>query len=196
MKKIAITGSICSGKTTFSNELIKRGFPVFNCDEEIYRLYQNQKVLRDVQKFCTFVFEGSNINKETLKNELLHNKALLKKLEDILYPLLKKEARNFEALYRRKGYGIIFFEIPLLFEKKWCHLFNDIIVITSNRRRRQMSFLRGRSNNLTLFRFLNNIQWSDTKKLAVAQKQGFKVFSLQSIRMLHQEVNILLKTLL
>ena len=43
MKKIGITGSIASGKTTASKILSKGKGPLFSADDEVKRLYKRKK---------------------------------------------------------------------------------------------------------------------------------------------------------
>ena len=42
MKKIGITGSLASGKTTASKILARKKFPLFSADNEVKKLYKKK----------------------------------------------------------------------------------------------------------------------------------------------------------
>ncbi len=191
MKKIAITGSIACGKTTLLNELTKHGFPVFNCDSIIAELYKNPEVLEKVKKVFPLCFEHYIFNKKKLLGLLIQEPSFFRKLEGILYPYLDTEMMIFEEKARRKNKKIIFFEVPLLFEKRMEKFYDQIIVVNSTKRQRQKNFIK-RGGNIKVFQVLNSMQWSDIKKVSIAKKYGFLLFSLTSIKMLPRNITVLL----
>ncbi len=177
MKSVAITGGVACGKTTLAKKFIEQGFPVFNCDDEIRKLYQHPKILGEIQAILPNIFDGKTLNKEKLRHTL--SKPILKKLEGVLYPYLIKTMKAFKIFYRRKNYEIIFFEVPLLFEKNWHRFFDGAIFIHSNRRVRQRNFIT-RGGNIATFHLLNSTQWCDDKKLSIAKKMGYKILPLNT----------------
>ena len=118
---IAITGKIGTGKTTVCNLLKKEGFQVFESDKEIKKIFEKREVnLLIVKIFSKQIKNLLNsegyINKKALSTYVFSNKKELNKLEQILYPFLEKQKERFKRKNISKK--IIFFDVPLLFEKK------------------------------------------------------------------------------
>ena len=69
MKKIGITGSIASGKTTASKILSKGKGPLFSADDEVKRLYKRKKFNK-----ISFIYIDCNVFKvvDMILNELSH----------------------------------------------------------------------------------------------------------------------------
>ena len=134
--KVAITGKIGSGKTTVCIFLKKQGFQIFESDKEVRKLLNKKNVMNKVSQLFSVkiehLFDEKNrLNREVLGNFLFSNKIELKKLEDILYPLLETEKKKF--LEKNSKKKLLFFDIPLLFEKKLHKNFDKIIYLKVNK---------------------------------------------------------------
>ena len=134
--KVAITGKIGSGKTTVCIFLKKQGFQIFESDKEVRKLLNKKNVINKVSQLFSVkiehLFDEKNrLNREVLGNFLFSNKIELKKLEDILYPLLEIEKKNF--LEKNSKKKLLFFDVPLLFEKKLHKNFDKIIYLKVNK---------------------------------------------------------------
>ena len=130
--KIAITGKIGSGKTTVCKILKEIGYKVYESDNEVKKLLKGLQVVEKVKslykdKIENLIDNNGNINKKELGGFLFANKKELDKLEKLLYPLLEGQKKKFiEANCNEK---FIFFDIPLLFEKKMHKKFDKIIFL-------------------------------------------------------------------
>ena len=130
--KIAITGKIGSGKTTVCKILKEIGYKVYESDNEVKKLLKGLQVVEKVKslykdKIENLIDNNGNINKKELGGFLFANKKELDKLEKLLYPLLEEQKKKFiEANCNEK---FIFFDIPLLFEKKMHKKFDKIIFL-------------------------------------------------------------------
>lgn len=130
--KIAITGKIGSGKTTVCKILKEIGYKVYESDSEVEKLLKGFQVVEKVKslykdKIENLIDNNGNINKKELGGFLFANKKELDKLEKLLYPLLEEQKKKFiEANCNEK---FIFFDIPLLFEKKMHKKFDKIIFL-------------------------------------------------------------------
>ena len=132
MLKIAITGKIATGKTTISKILKDQNFDVFESDLEVNKLFQISSLKKKiVEKFESkikgILLEDGSINKEKLASHVFKDPDDLKILENVLYPELKKKKDIFITQNTNKKF--VFFDIPLLFQKK-LHYKYDYIILT------------------------------------------------------------------
>ena len=115
MKRIGITGSLASGKSTASNFLsINRG-PLFSADKFVKKLYSKNLFKKKFQRNLN-IKNFKNIKKTLLREKILENKSNIKKLEKVIHPIVRKEMFKFMKKHKKKDF--IFLEIPLLIENK------------------------------------------------------------------------------
>ena len=160
MKKIGITGSLASGKTTASRILSAKKGPLFTADNVVNNLYKNTYFKKIISKKFN-IKNNSNI-KKILKKKIIHNKLNLKKLEKIIHPLVRKEMLKF--IKKNQNKKILFFEIPLLIESNLMKYFDVIIFIRAKKDTRMKRF-KSKGGNKFLFKILDNKQLSDNKKI-------------------------------
>ena len=159
MKKIGITGSIASGKTTASKILSNNYGPLFSADKEVRKLYSNEGFKISIRKKLKI---NKNIHlKQTLKKIILINKNYIKKLEKIIHPLIRKKMRKFTSQNKNKKF--LFYEIPLLIESKLMKYFDIIIFVKANKKIRFKRF-KSKKGDKKLFFLLNNKQLKDKNK--------------------------------
>lgn len=118
-KIIGITGGIASGKTTFSNMLIKMGYLVIDADKISRSLLEkdSEKYKEVVENFKTQILDDKkNINRKLLADIIFKDDTMKKKLENILHPAIFKEIKRQIDIYS-KSEKTIFVDIPLLYEK-------------------------------------------------------------------------------
>ena len=130
--KIAITGKIGSGKTSLCNIIKKIGYKVYESDKEVEKLLKRAQIIEEVKllykgKIKNLIDNNGNINKKILGDFLFSNKNELDKLEKLLYPLLEGQKKKF--VEENSNEEFIFFDIPLLFEKKMHKKFDKIIFL-------------------------------------------------------------------
>lgn len=125
--KIAVTGGIGSGKSTVCSILRKRGYAVYSCDE-VYKL-----VLRDdcvIKQLAAefgdgIVNDDGTLNRVKLSAIVFDDEEKLKRLNKITHPKI------FDKMFylSKEDEGVVFFEVPLLFEGGYQVLFDDVLVI-------------------------------------------------------------------
>ncbi len=159
MKKIGITGSVASGKSTASKYLSFNRGPLFSADDAVKKLYRN----KNFKKLVSEKLKIKNVDIiENIKKKIILNKKSFKKLEKIIHPLVRKQMKKFISKNSKKKN--LFFEIPLLIESKLMSNFDLIIFIKANKRIRLKRFLL-KGGNKRIFQILNNKQLSDKKKI-------------------------------
>ena len=124
MIKIGIVGDIGSGKSFVANQF---GYPVFNADKEVSKIYKKNKncFLKLKRQLPKFIYSFP-IKKNELKQAILENKNNLKKIEKIVHPEVQKNMKKFMKINKNKK--MLIFDIPLLIENKIFKK-NDIIII-------------------------------------------------------------------
>lgn len=119
MKIVAITGSIGCGKTYLSNIIKKLGFSVYNPDEWVRDLYKKDNFLKIIQREFPQSFDEKGIfHKRNLRNMVFNDNELLKKLENIIHPFLKKKFKQIIHKYAKKN-EFLFIDVALLYEMNW-----------------------------------------------------------------------------
>ena len=114
MIKIAIIGDIGSGKS-FVARLF--GYPVFDADKEVSKIYKkNKNCFKKLKQKLPRFINSFPIKKKELKKAVLKNKNNLKKIENIVHPEVRKNMNKFVKINKDKK--ILVFDIPLLLENK------------------------------------------------------------------------------
>ncbi len=160
MIKIGITGSLASGKTTASKILSFRRGPLFSADKAVQEIYQDRHFKFLVSR--RFKIKNNNKIKKSLKKIILENKKNIKKLENIVHPLVRRKMRSFTSKNRNKK--LLFYEIPLLIESKLMKYFNVVFFIKAKKQLRLKRFIL-KNGDKKLFNLLNNKQMKDTTKI-------------------------------
>ena len=159
MRKIGITGSLASGKTTACKILANKG-PLFSADLAVKKLYK-KKIFKILVAKKLKIKNPENL-KKIIKDKILIDKYVIKKLEKIIHPFVRQEMKKFVKKNKQKK--LLFFEIPLLIESKLMDYFNAIIFIKSKKSLRIKRF-KAKGGNEKLFKVINSKQLSDKKKL-------------------------------
>ena len=147
MKKIGVTGSLASGKTTASKFLSNNKGPLFSADKIVKKLYTKKNFKKNISK--QFGIKNNSNIRFFLRKKILTNINYIKKLEKIIHPLVRKEMLKFIKKNKKKTY---FFEIPLLVESRLMKYFDIIFFIKAKKSIRMKRFnLKGGSVKLFPF---------------------------------------------
>ena len=153
MIKIGIVGDIGSGKSYVAQNF---GYPVFNADYEVAKLYQkNDKVFIKLKKSLPKYIFSFPIEKKEISNAILANKNNLNKIIKIVHLEIKKKMNLFLKKY--KNSKIVILDIPLLLENKINNY--DILVYVQSKRSDILKRLKKRKNfNQKLLKKFKTIQ--------------------------------------
>ena len=173
MIRIGILGDIGSGKSYVSKCF---GYPVFNADKEVTKLYKSDyKVFKKLKRSLPKFIYSFPISKIEITRAILFNKSNLKKIITIVHQEIRKRMNVF--LRKNKKRKIIILDIPLLLENK-INKKNDILVFVQSRKLDIRKKLRKRSNfNQKLISKFKSIQLSldyKKKKSKFIIKNNFK----------------------
>tara|TARA_A100000164_G_scaffold285147_1_gene258088 strand:- start:438 stop:1025 length:588 start_codon:yes stop_codon:yes gene_type:complete len=129
MIRIGILGDIGSGKSYVAKNF---GYPVFNADYEVSKLYQkNRKVYQKLKKLLPGYIYEFPINKLQLSKAILENNSNLKKIIYIVHKEIRNKMKSF--LKKNKNKKFVILDIPLLLENK-INKKNDILVYVQSKR--------------------------------------------------------------
>jgi dephospho-CoA kinase len=120
---VGITGGIGSGKSTLLRYLSKKGFATLSADDLVKQIYRQKDTIDFVKTLVNF----DEIDFKKLRILVFSNDQIRKTLERHIYQRLPATfKRNLPAKA-----PLIFYEVPLLFEKKLSKLFDAIIIVTA-----------------------------------------------------------------
>ena len=161
MIRIGILGDIGSGKSYVAKNF---GYPVFNADLEVSKLYKkDKKVFNKLKKVLPKYIYSFPINKNEVSRAILANNYNLKKIIKIVH----SEIRNKMNIFLKKNVNkkIVILDIPLLLENK-LNKKDDILVFVKSKKSDILKKLSKRKNfNPNLLGKFKNIQLSlDYKK--------------------------------
>ena len=156
MIKIGILGDIGSGKSYVAQ---KFGYPVFNADYEVAKLYQlNKKIFNILKKNLPKYIHSFPIEKIEISNAILANTNNLNKIVKIVHLEIRKKMNLFLKKHRSKK--IVILDIPLLLENKINNK-KDILVFIQSRQSDMLKRLKKRKNfNQRLLKKFKSIQYS------------------------------------
>ena len=119
------------GKTTISKMFGDLGVPVWCADTEVNKLYEKNGAATKLffNEFPSVVTE-KGVDKKKLRNLIHQDASILKKIEEIVHPLLGDSKVNF--VNSNKDSLFVIFDIPLLLEKNQEKNFDAVLVITAS----------------------------------------------------------------
>ncbi len=160
MIKIGILGDIGSGKSYVAKSF---GYPVFNADLEVSKLYKNdKKIFIKLKKNLSKYIFSFPIKKKEISKAILANKFNLNKIVKIVHLEVRRKMNIF--LRKNKNKKIVILDIPLLLENKINNK-KDILVFVESNKSDILKRLKKRSNfNKKILRKFKNIQLSLTYK--------------------------------
>ena len=178
MKRIGILGDIGSGKSYIAKCF---GFPVFNADLEVAKIYkENKKVFQKLKKELPLYFGSFPIKKKEIIDAILSNKKNLKKIIKIVHYEVRKKMNNF--LKKNKNKKFVVLDVPLLLENK-INKKKDILIFVESKKSEILKRLRKRKNfNMKILNNFHKIQLSldlKRKKSQFIIKNNFKKNSVK-----------------
>ena len=141
VKVIGILGGIGSGKSFVAKQF---GYPVFNADNEVNKLYEkNKSCYKKLRKKLPKYIKSFPFNKVELNRAILDNKYNLKKIVSVVHPLIRSKMNNFLRKNNKKK--LVVLDIPLLIENN-LNKKKDILVFVESKKSQIISRLKKRKN--------------------------------------------------
>ena len=156
MIRIAVLGDIGSGKSHIAKQF---GYPVFNADVEVAKLYRkSRKCYNKLKKELPRYIVSFPVKKIEISNAIIAGQHNLKNIIKIVHPEIRSSMNNFIKKNKNKKFVIL--DIPLLMENK-INKKNDVLVFIDAKKKEINKRLKKRSNfNLKVVKKFKKLQLS------------------------------------
>ena len=154
MIRIAVLGDIGSGKSYAAKQF---GYPVFNADAEVARLYKKtRKCYNKLKKVLPAYIVSFPIKKNEISKAIIASRHNLKKIVKIIHPEVRSNMNIFIRKNKNKKFVIL--DIPLLMENK-INKKSDILIFVDAKKKEINKRLKKRSNiNLEIVKKFKRLQ--------------------------------------
>ena len=130
MIRIAVLGDIGSGKSYVAKQF---GYPVFNADTEVARLYRkSRKCYNKLKKALPGYIVSFPVKKIDISKAIIADQHNLKKIIKVVHPEVRSNMNNFIKKNKKKKFVIL--DIPLLIENK-INKKNDILIFVDAKKK-------------------------------------------------------------
>ncbi len=179
MNKIGLTGNISSGKSEVEKIISNLGYKVIDLDKVVHNLYDESDIKEKLYE--TFLTS----NRKEIAKIVFNDKNKLKKLEEIIHPILKKYIQNLD------NKETTFVSGALLYEAHFDELFDKIIFVDANLDIRLKRLMK--RNNLTKKEALKRILVQNSDNI---KKADYVIENNSNLEELKQKVTVLISKIL
>jgi dephospho-CoA kinase len=130
MMVLGLTGSIGMGKSTTAQLFAEAGVPVYDADAAVHRLYEGEAVPAIEAAFPGTTTDGK-VDRNRLSARVVHDPAAMKRLEEIVHPMLGASRHKFLQDAEQSGAPVAVIDIPLLFETGGEKRVDAVVVVTT-----------------------------------------------------------------
>ena len=189
MIKIGILGDIGSGKSYVAQNF---GYPVFNADSEVAKLYKkDKKIFNKLKKILPKYIHTFPVEKKEISNAILAQKNNLTKIIKIVHLEIRKKMNIFFKKHNKAK--IVILDIPLLLENK-INSKGDILIFVESKKSDILKKLKKRKNfNQKLLKKFRTIQFPSSYK---RKKSNFVIKNNFTKRSVKDGIKNILKEIL
>ena len=178
LKIIGILGDIGSGKSFVAKQF---GYPVFNADQEVNKIYKkNKSCYKKLRNKLPKYIKSYPINKVELSKAILEDKYNLKKIVNVVHPIVRHKMNYFLRKNFKKK--IVVLDIPLLIENN-LNRKKDILVFIESKKSQINQRLKKRKNyNKKIIENLRKLQKTASYKKKLSTyiiKNDFKLSTVK-----------------
>ena len=190
MIRIAVLGDIGAGKSHVAKLF---GFPVFNADTEVAKLYRkSRKCYSKLKKALPNHITSFPVKKSELLKAIMVNRYNLKKIVRIVHPEVRTSMNKFIKKNKNKKFVIL--DIPLFLENKM-NKQNDILIFIDAKKKEINKRLKKRNNkNLKIIKKFKKLQLPvefKKKQSDFSIKNNFRNnFTKKSVRKILEKISL------
>jgi len=179
---VGITGNIASGKTTALKYLSSLGFKTINSDEIVNKIWSDKEFNKVISNEYNVNLEDGK-SKKRFFNKIYEDPILRKEIEGRIHPKVFSEIET----NLQNEMGIIFIEMPLLYEVKFHHKCNYVILILTSQDKQNIRLeKRGlsskeskiRINSQKNFLFMNKAKYYKLLKKESLNLGTFEIYNI------------------
>jgi dephospho-CoA kinase len=191
--KVAVTGSIGSGKSTFCNFITEAGFNVIKVDDISKKILKEDEDVRKkvIREFGKDSFINKEINKKFLAEKIFSDAINVARINSILHPKVKREVEQLIQEELKKNH-LAFVEAALIYEAEMENMFDYVVLITAVSSVREKRIVTSGKLNNEEFRKRDENQIKDEEK---KKRADFIFENNGNTKELKQKANLLIKIL-
>ncbi|MDG2405099.1 MAG: dephospho-CoA kinase [Paracoccaceae bacterium] len=184
--KLGLTGSIGMGKTSTARIFVAQGCGHWDADASVHQAYGvNGKAVSAISALFPEVIEAGTVSKEAIKKLILKDPTSLKRIEQIVHPLVALDRARFTEQAEQ---DILVYDIPLLFETGGHRRVDAVVCVHTTlveQRRRVME--RGNMNS-------GQFDYILSKQMPIDQKLALSDYHIETDTVQHaiQQVSAIL----
>lgn len=168
MIKVGITGGIGSGKSTACKVFKVFGIPVFEADQVARQLMNSDAMVRNqlIDLFSPSVYlPDQTIDRKYLSEIVFNNPFLLKKLNEIVHPVVRK---SFDEWIQDQQSPYVIHEAAILFESGFYKMMDRTITVVTDETERIQRVMK--RDNISVEQVSQRIrhQWTDEQRIKLA----------------------------
>lgn len=135
MARWGLTGGIASGKSSVAARLTAQGIPVIDADRVYHGLLEptsqgpSPLVHALLQQFSFAAGEGHTLDRRALGAHVFAHPKARRTLEEIAHPAVQAAVQQEFAALEGQGHTLIFYDVPLLFERALAAQFTGVVLV-------------------------------------------------------------------
>jgi dephospho-CoA kinase len=118
------------GKSTTAKLFAEAGVPVYDADATVHKVYEGEAVPA-IEAAFPGTTAGGKVDRTRLSEQVVHDPAAIKKLEQIVHPMLRAYHQKFLADAEQSGAPVAVVDVPLLYETGGEKRVDAVVVVTT-----------------------------------------------------------------
>jgi dephospho-CoA kinase len=190
---LGLTGSIGMGKTTTAEMFRDLSIAVWDADAAVHELYTSDRsTIEKIYDILPECVTSAGVDRNLLKNELLSNKDLFSKIENIVHPAIKEHRSAFIEACNISNQKLAVVDIPLLYETKADQWLDAVLVVSTDEETQRKRVMSRNDMNEKTFDLILSKQLPDKIK----RDRADYIIETNSIVYVQEQVQSLVKKIL
>jgi dephospho-CoA kinase len=118
------------GKSTTAKLFAEAGVPVYDADAMVHLIYEGEAAPA-IEAAFPGATVGGKVDRSRLSEKVVHDPAAIKKLEQIVHPMLRASRQKFLRDAEQSGAAVAVVDVPLLFETGGEKEVDAVLVVTA-----------------------------------------------------------------
>ena len=189
MLSIAISGGIASGKSMATEYLKSLGYTVVDADEMAREITSaGGKAMPYIRENfgAEYILEDGSLNRAAMRDLVFKNPAKLALLEEGTTKVVIEDIAKIRAQREGEGDKILFYDIPLLFEKHQEGEYDAVWVITADREIRKIRLMERDDIDPDMIELIMDSQEDEDSKVS---KADFVIYNNGTLNELYRAID-------